>query len=116
MNTEFSSIFYEFKSDIDRHNAYHVDRERCRGDHNHPMGKKIRGEKDPVRTNSTLTNGGKEFGMSNKDTYTATNKKLADDINNGFGSQIKAFDKAVQIRRNKIKSSNECGLMDYDLI
>ena len=116
MNKEFSSIFYEFKSDIDRYNAFHVDRERARGDHNHPMGKKIRGEKDPVRTNSTLTNAGKEFGMSNKDNYTATNKKLADDYNNGNAKQIKAFDNYVKTRRDKIKSSNECGLMDYDLI
>ena len=115
MNTEFSSIFYEFKSDVDAYHAHHVDRERARGDHNHPTGKKQKGEKAPHQR-STLSNGGRELGLSNKDTYTASNKKTADEFNNGRTSQIKAFDKAVQIRRNKIKSSNECGLMDYDLI
>ena len=114
MNTEFSSIFYEFKSDIDAHHAHHVDRERARADHNHPMGKKIRGDKG--NTSSTLSHAGKGLGLSDKETYTASNKKLADNYNNGRTSQIKSFDKAVQMRRNKIKSSNECGLMDYDLI
>ena len=116
MNTEFSSIFYEFKSDVDAYHAHHADRERARADHRHPAGKKIRGEKDPARTNSTLTNAGKGFGFSNKETYTASNKKTADDFNNGRASQIKSFDKALKVRRDKIKSSNECGLMDYDLI
>lgn len=116
MNTEFSSIFYEFKSDIDCYNAFHVDRERCRGDHNHPMGKKQKGGKDDTIQKSTLSNGGKAFGLSNKDAYTAANKKLADDYNNGNAKQIKAFDNYVKTRRDKIKSSNECGLMDYDLI
>ena len=63
-----------------------------------------------------LTNAGKQFGLSDKEIYTASNKKIADDANNGRVSQIKSFDKAVQMRRDKIKSSNECGLMDYDLI
>ena len=116
MNTEFSSIFYEHKSDIDSLNAHRVGMERVRASHNYPEGKKIRGEKDPANTNSTLTNAGKRFGLSDKETYTASNKKLADNFNNGAASEMKSLDKGLQMRRDKIKSSNECGLMDYDLI
>lgn len=129
MNTEFSSIFYEDKVDISDHYAKRMAHERDTHKHDGDTLKNMQNRdrtlhnrdsglskdaKNELRKSHSKYGSGYIGGMDYQMEGRKQRKDMAKEYN---GKGLKDYGPGnSNDRKRERKASNECGLMDYDLI